>query len=133
MRSRFLPLALSGLATLFSVGCGTGDPIEPTMASIHDKIMQRSCNSEACHGGSVPEGDLDLSTAESSYAALVGHPSDVEPSFTRVVAGDPDNSLLYMVLLGPVGSLDQMPPGFELAADEVEAVRQWIEDGAENN
>ncbi|HIF22108.1 MAG TPA: hypothetical protein EYQ27_09425 [Gemmatimonadetes bacterium] len=133
MRSRFLPFVLTSLVTVFSLGCGNADLVEPTLTSIHDKIIQRSCNSEACHGGSTPEGDLDLSTAESSYAALVGVTSDVEPSFTRVVQGDPDNSLLYMVLLGTVGSLDQMPPGFALAADEVEAVRQWIEDGAENN
>lgn len=133
MRSRFLPFVLTSLVTVFALGCGSGDPVEPTLTSIHDKIIQRSCNSEACHGGSTPEGDLDLSTAESAYAALVGVTSDVEPTYTRVVQGDPDNSLLYMVLLGTVGSLDQMPPGFALAADEVEAVRQWIEDGAENN
>jgi hypothetical protein len=133
MHSRYLLFALSSLVTVFSVGCGNGEVVEPTLTSIHDKIIQRSCNSEACHGGSTPEGDLDLSTVESAYAALVGVTSDGEPTFTRVVQGRPDDSLLYLVLLGTVGSLDQMPPGFELAADEVEAVRQWIEDGAENN
>jgi hypothetical protein len=132
MRSRFLLFLLCTLPTAFSVGCG-GDSIEPTLSSIHDKIISRSCNSESCHGGSSPEADLDLSTVESSYNALVGHVADVEPSYIRVVEGDPDNSLLYLVLLGTVGSLDQMPTGYELAADEVEAVRQWIEDGAENN
>jgi len=133
MRSRLFLFALFSLATGLSVGCGNGDPIEPTMTSIHDKIISRSCNSESCHGGTSPEADLDLSTPQSSYDGLVGVTADVEPSYTRVVQGDPDNSLLYLVLLGPVGSLDQMPTGYELDADEVEAVRQWIEDGAENN
>ena len=133
MRSRFLLFALSSLAMVFSVGCEVGEPLEPTMTSIHDKIIQRSCSSESCHGGTSPEASLDLSTAQSSYDGLVGHPSEVEPSYIRVVEGDPDNSLLYLVLIGTVGSLDQMPTGYELDAEEIEAVRQWIEDGAENN
>ena len=132
MRYRPFLFLLSSVATLFSVGCG-GSAVDPTLTSIHDVIISRSCSSESCHGGSSPEGDLDLSTFESSYASMVGVESVGEPDFTRVVAGDPDNSLLYMVLLGPVGAIDQMPPGYELSADEIEAVRQWIEDGAENN
>ncbi len=133
MRSRLLLLALSTFATVFSVGCDDGDSVEPTMSSIHDKIISRSCNSESCHGGTSPKGSLDLSTPQSSYDGLVGITADAEPSYTLVVAGDPDNSLFYLILLGDVGAIDQMPTGFELDAEEVEAVRQWIEDGAENN
>jgi len=132
MRCRLSLFALSSLATLFSAGCG-GSQVEPTLSSIHEVVIDRSCNSQSCHGGSSPEADLDLSTPETAYDSLVGVTATEEPEFTRVVAGDPDNSLVYMVLLGPVGAIDQMPPGYELSVDEVEAVRQWIEDGAENN
>ena len=132
MRYRPFLFLLSSMATLFSAGCGGGG-IEPTLTDIHEVIISRSCSSESCHGGSSPEADLDLSTVAASYASMVGVESVEEPDFTRVVPGDPDNSLIYMVLLGPVGAIDQMPPGYELSADEIEAVRQWIEDGAENN
>ena len=121
-----------GATTVFNVGCDTGG-MQPTLTSIHEVIIQRSCNSESCHGGSTPESDLDLTDVQTTYDALVGVASSMEPSFDRVVPGDPDNSLFYMVLLGEVGSVDQMPPGYSLDPEEIEMIREWIEDGAENN
>jgi hypothetical protein len=133
MRTRLLLLALSSFLPLSVAGCGGGEDVEPTLSSIYDVIIERSCNSESCHGGSNPEAGLDLTSVEAAYASLVGVTSTEEPSFTRVIAGDPDNSLMYMVLLGDVGAVGQMPSGWELGAVEIEAIRQWIEDGAENN
>ena len=132
MKKVLVLCALAGTTALFNVGC-TQEGIEPTLTSIQSVLIDRSCNSESCHGGSTPEAGLDLSTAQASYDSLVGVASSQEPSFTLVTPGDPDNSLLYMVLTGEVGSVDQMPPGYSLDPEEIEAVRQWIEDGAENN
>lgn len=133
MRVRLSLLVLCPMSVFLLGGCPPSNVIEPTLTSIHEVIIQRSCNSESCHGGSSPEADLDLSTVEASYAALVGVASTEEPSFTRVVAGDSDNSLLYMVLVGQVGGIDQMPPGYTLDTEEVDAIRQWIDDGAAND
>ena len=120
-------------ATALLAGCSNGPVIEPELSSIFENVIQGGCDSESCHGGSTPEADMDFGSLEATYAALVGVEAVEEPTFTRVVAGDSDNSLMYLVLLGDVGTVDQMPPGYSLTADEIEAIREWIDLGAENN
>ena len=66
-------------------------------------------------------------------ANLVDRDSNEEAGKKLVVPGKPDESLLYLLLKGPVGSIDQMPQGSKLDAARVEAIRKWIADGAEDN
>jgi Bacterial Ig-like domain len=86
-----------------------------------------------CHiGAGAPHG-LQLDAAH-SYNLLVGVPSSEDPSLLRVKPGDPDNS--YMVRKiekapGIVGG--QMPLGeTPLPQATIDAIRQWITDGAAN-
>ena len=55
-------------------------------------------------------------------AALVGVASTADGDVLRVSAGDPDASLLFQVLSADVGSVRQMPPGFQLADEDVAAL-----------
>lgn len=73
----------------------------------------------------MPAGDLDL-TGELE-AALVAVPG-LSCSFaaTRVIPGDPANSLLYQKLGTPVDCGDAMPVGRSLPADEIQCVADWI-------
>jgi hypothetical protein len=48
-----------------------------------------------------------------------------------VVAGDPDESYLVKKLEGT--EQPQMPPPGPLPTSQIETIRQWIEEGAEEN
>jgi len=110
--------------------CGA---LDPTLTTIDEEVFQGSCAFESCHGGANPEAGLDLSSAAAAFTSLIDVPGE-ESDVVRVVPGDPDNSLLYQVLLTSLGpDLRQMPIGDQLPDIEIEAIRQWIEDGAENN
>ena len=60
-----------------------------------------------------------------------GSSSQDEPE--APTSGDPEASLLFQVLNGPVGGTRQMPVGAVLPAEELERVRSWIEAGALDN
>jgi len=114
-----------------SGGGSTGGPISADFQSIQDHVFTPICSK--CHiGASAPEG-LQLDSAH-SYNLLVGVPSAEQPNLLRVKPGDPDDS--YMVhkiegLSGIVGG--RMPLGeTPLPQATIDAIRQWITDGAPN-
>lgn len=114
-----------------AAGGNPGGPISADFQSIQDNVFTPICSK--CHiGASAPEG-LQLDAAH-SYNLLVGVPSNEQSNLLRVKPGDPDNS--YMVhkiegLAGIVGG--QMPLGeTPLPQTTIDAIRQWITDGAAN-
>jgi hypothetical protein len=108
-------------------GGGTG-VVTPDLASIQANVFTPIC--AQCHvGANAPQG-LRLDAAN-SYASLVGVPSSEQPSVLRVEPGDPDASYIVHKIEGraAVGArmpLDQPP----LPAATIQAIRQWITDGA---
>jgi hypothetical protein len=76
---------------------------------------------------------LQLDAAH-SYNLLVGVPSAEQPSLLRVKPGDPDNSYMVRKIEGAAGILGgQMPLGeTPLPQATIDAIRQWIADGAQN-
>ena len=115
----------------------TGEEAEATLSNINETIFVPRC--VACHtemavsaggaGGLVLEG-------AGIHEALVDVQSEWAPLLDRVTPGDPDNSFLMVKILGlqGFGEGDAMPPlGGLLGDDEVDLIRQWILDGAENN
>lgn len=92
-----------------------------------------------CHG-TLQLGELDLSTADLAYDQLVGVGSVTEecgPPHIRVIAGDPDGSLLYQKLADTMICGEAMPshegdgPGPPPFDDrELAVVREWIAAGA---
>jgi hypothetical protein len=101
----------------------------PTYAALQRGLFQPRCGvgGAACHGDD-PQRDLDLLV--DPYRALVDVPSVEDPSVLRVKPGDPEQSLLFQALRGPVGAVAQMPPGAALPDDVIEGVRLWIAAGA---
>jgi hypothetical protein len=74
---------------------------------------------------------MDLSTADASFASLVGVSSIQQPTLLRVAGGDPDNSYLVQKLEGTAATGVRMPFGGS-ALDQalINDIRDWIADGA---
>lgn len=111
--------------------------IEPTWTSLYENVVLPRCG-RSCHAPGSEETEfnmLDLSERGLAYANLVG--VDGMGSFcsgmgTRVVAGDPDASLLYQKLSQEDPACgSRMPQGGDpLPTPVLEAFRAWIQAGA---
>lgn len=106
--------------------------IQPTLDSIQAHVLTPICSS--CHTGPasaiLPPG-MDLSSADASFASLVGVQSLEVPSLARVEPGDPDSSYLVQKIEGTATVGEQMPLGGEpLDATTIAAIREWIAAGA---
>ncbi len=121
------------------VGCTQPDSatetMEPTLEMIQEKIFAKACAS-GCHDAQVRAGDLDLSSAEASYEALVNMPADNDVAFEnrwlRVKPGDAERSFLVRKMRQPgLGEGAPMPMGPMGVHEEWMAlVEAWINDGA---
>jgi hypothetical protein len=113
-----------------SEGGSTG-PITAEFQSIQDNVFTPICSK--CHNGaSAPEG-LQLDAGH-SYNLLVGVPSSEQPNLLRVKPGDPDDSyMVHKIENSPGISGGQMPLNeMPLPQATIDAIRQWITDGAAN-
>jgi hypothetical protein len=102
-----------------------------TLAQLQSSIFTPLC--ARCHtgGGSSLPSSMNLSSAASTYDALVGEASIGEPGLVRVVPGNPDNSYLIRKLEGTQSQGDRMPQdGPYLIPLTIDQVRTWIQAGA---
>jgi hypothetical protein len=98
-------------------------------------VIARACASSLCHSAenATLAGSLDLSTMDAAYDALVVDAvSSIDGCGRRVVASDPDASLLMQKLTGtqPDRCGDAMPIGGALGQNQLDAIRTWIAQGA---
>ncbi len=139
MTSRRILTALTATALLLAVaGCsdngtdpttggGTGTTV--SFAADLQPVFNQSCN--GCHGAGG-FGGLDL-TAAVSWANLVGIESMGYAPTQRVVSGNPEQSVLYLKIIGDASVGNRMPLGGALDLDTMEQFRVWIAQGAQNN
>lgn len=127
-----------GLFIVLLAGCERA-PLEtestaPTFSEIQSGIFTQSCALSGCHRGESAPKNLDLSEG-AAYANLVKVPSEEVPALFRVDPENPDSSYLVIKLEGsPRMEGAQMPlGGVPLDEDQIEAVRQWIAEGAPEN
>ena len=106
----------------------------PTLDDIQAAVFGPTCSNAGCHSG--PSGNLlpsgmDLTSADASFANLVGIASVQQGAILRVAAGDPDNSYLIQKLEGTAASGQRMPLGGAALDPAVIAdIRLWITNGA---
>ncbi len=119
---------------LFVVSTAT---LSPTLDAIQASVFGPTCATSLCHSGNgtVLPGVMDLTTADASFASLVGMGvmSIEQPSLLRVNPGDPDMSYLIHKIEGtaPVPFNTRMPKGgAPLDAAVIANIRQWITNGA---
>ena len=105
-----------------------------TLDALQASVFTPSCAVSGCHTGpasaSLPAG-MDLSTADASFANLVGISSIQQPTLSRVAAADPDNSYLLQKIEGTAPNSSRMPLGGG-ALDQalIDDIRDWIANGA---
>ena len=124
------------------VGCEHADPLSfdvpdeevVTLPQVQEAVFNTSCAVEGCHAGDFPPQGLDLSEGQ-AFANLVNVPSQEIRTLLRVAPNDPDNSYLFMKIIGASGIAgERMPFGRPPLSDEqIDLVRRWIEDGALEN
>lgn len=108
----------------------TGDPTGPPVSFAADvqPIFDANCIIAGCHGP-APSGDLSLDM--DAYENIVGVQAFISGQYTRVICGDPENSLLMNKLDYDVDPTmmqgTPMPTGGQLPEDVRDVVRAWIE------
>ena len=112
------------LFALWAAFCASADEVVPPTgdALFHSTIfplLQSKCIS--CHGPEKQEGGLRLDSRE---AALIG--GENGPS---LIEGKPDNSLLIKAVRFDDPDL-QMPPKDRLSDPQIEALVEWVQQGA---
>ncbi|MGA8203432.1 MAG: Ig-like domain-containing protein [Woeseiaceae bacterium] len=104
-------------------------PLAPTLDSLQANVFDSYC--VVCHSGAGAPQGLRLDAA-SSYASLVGVPSQEVGALLRVEPGNPDASYLIRKLEGTATEGGQMPLGAPpLPRSTIDFVRQWITEGAQ--
>ena len=103
----------------------------PTLAEIQANIFTPSCATAGCHNAGTQAAQLSLADAATSYLELVNEFSG-QTDVLLVAPNEPDNSYLVRKIEGVNGiSGNRMPPGGALPQSDIDAIRQWIEGGAQ--
>jgi hypothetical protein len=112
------------------------DEVEPTLTSIQADVFRISCTASTCHDANAPAEMLDLSSLATSETNLIDVDAE-QVAGKRVTPGDSSASYLMNKLLGEDMALGttrmpQLDPD-GLCTPKIEAIRQWIDDGAPIN
>jgi hypothetical protein len=108
------------------------EPLQPTFTSIRTNVLSVRC--VACHSGSgAPEG-LNLE-ANVAYLNLVNARSAQRPALLRVAPGSAETSYLIHKLDGrsDIAGLRMPQGGPFLSTGDIQVIRTWIDQGAQNN
>jgi len=142
MEPAFVRLAVAA-SILFGLGCaGDGstfvEPSDTSMVFADDvqPIFTANCAFSGCHAGSSPAQGMNLSDGQ-AYANIVNVQSN-ESGLLRVDPGDPDQSYLVHKIQGTQGTVGgsggQMPlGGTPLTQAQINLIREWITNGAQEN
>lgn len=127
------------LALLVFAQCGddTKDPAAPPtntdVSLTHDiqPIFNASCAVSGCHNVAAA-AQLNLSVGK-SYGSLVEINANQDGTLKRVQTGDAMNSYLVVKIEGRQKIGSKMPPGSALSVTQIQAIKNWIDQGAKNN
>jgi hypothetical protein len=137
-RAAALPAAIA--VGLLAAGCGGSDstggvvqnPGTVTLLDVQAQVFSPRCALSGCHTGTGAPFGLDLGSAVSSSANLVGVASAEIPGLMRVEPGNAADSYLYMKITDdPRIQGDPMPlSGVPLSSAELSLIETWITEGA---
>ena len=108
----------------------------PSLASHVQPILSTSCALSGCHAGASPQEGMNLSSGL-MHSNTVNVPSN-ESSLDRIEPGQPDQSYLVHKIQGTQGTVGgsgvRMPfGGAPLSQANIDIIRAWVADGAQDN
>jgi hypothetical protein len=123
---------------------GVPSPLPPaaTISLSRDvqPIFNRNCTLSGCHSGGSPQASLSLEADKifDPVVGAVGVPSKEAPGLKRIDPGSSVSSYLVAKLEGNQASVggigDRMPLGSSpLDPIEIQVIRDWIDQGAQDN
>jgi len=137
LRSTIASLALLTTVAVLA-GCGgdsssgPGGALDTDPSFVVQPIFTSNCSTLDCHGAAEQAG-LKLSAGD-ARTELVNVASTSEPAFLRVATSDSDTSYVIIKLDGNQNVGGRMPLGGQpLDADEIQLIRNWIDEGAKDN
>lgn len=114
--------------------------LEPRLTCIQQMIFTPNCALSGCHDLATSSNGLTLEEGL-SYGSLLGTPptgmpSTWNPTILRVAPNNPDDSFLVIKLEATDPRLAGSPMPLNaapLSAGEIQAIRTWIENGANDD
>ncbi|MEE9219097.1 MAG: hypothetical protein V3U98_08510 [Acidobacteriota bacterium] len=149
-----LRLLIAGAAVVFIslTGCDNDDarlgiplvgPLPGAEVSLRNDvqpIFELNCAIPGCHAGSVPKQNMSLEASDTFdlVVGIVDIDSVQVPALKRVRPGSSSQSYLVNKIEGTAGSVggnsSRMPLNAPaLAASEIRTIRDWIDQGANDN
>ena len=147
--SSLAPILALGLAVLGLSACGNDpaptptaptpaepesepdpDPSPNTLSNIQSLVFSPTC--VVCHGDADAEAGLNLEEGK-SFDSLV-NVSSTQVALNLVEPNDAENSYLIHKLEDRADiEGDRMPPDDPLSSEDIDVIKQWINEGAQNN
>ena len=131
----------AGMTTITASGDGqsgnaTITVSTPSLASHVQPILSTSCALSGCHAGASPQEGMNLSSGL-MHSNTVNIPSN-KSSLDRIEPGQPDQSYLVHKIQGTQGTVGgsgvRMPfGGAPLSQANIDIIRAWVADGAQDN
>jgi hypothetical protein len=104
----------------------------PSFSQDIQSIFNNSCALSGCHNATASAG-LNLSSGQ-AYANLVNVASTQDPSKMRVLPNDSQNSYLVIKIEGNQSTGGRMPLNASpLSSTKIQNIKNWINNGANNN
>ncbi len=111
-------------------GTGGTTPTSSVFTRIQEEILTPECATSGCHNGTTSPLGLNLIDGK-AYGKLVNKPSNQVDGLLLVEPSNVDASYLVHKLEGTQGGGAQMPIGRPaLSADQIDLIKNWINDGA---
>lgn len=119
MKLKFIPFFFASLIPALTVSAAEDAPVD-FVRQIKPIFSERCVE---CHNSGTMLGELNLQNRELAMKKRNAGPV--------IVPGDPDHSMLLLVLTLPPKNKKAMPAtGHRIADDEVALIRRWIKEGA---
>ena len=144
MKLKALPFRVGGLIAMLLITVSSTSAQSTTLEQV-TALFNSSCSASSCHDASSPAASLNLSgSASDIYNELVNvnptNPNANGKGWKRVVPGSPETSYLMAKIARAswdssypleVADGNPMPTATDLAPEDIELVRQWIQFGAQ--